>query len=1286
MRMTRSLLGLVAAALMALPASARENIGMSGRHAAAYRTLANDCNDATSQIDLDINNVRARLLGAGDFWWDLNNARYVVPKVDPATGEVEVSSLFAGALWLGGIDAGGQLKIAAQTYRQSGNDFWPGPLDGSGTTNQDVCSAYDRHWKVTRQQVDDHIALAAAGVPVSLANIPDAILEWPARNNPYARGKNDAVLTINRNLAPFIDADGNGEYDPTQGDYPDVDGDQAIFWVYNDKGNIHTETGGDAIGVEIQAQAFGFQTSDEINDMTFYRYQILNFSPTNLDSTFFAVWVDADLGWYLNDFVGCDTALDLGMCYNGTAIDGGGSPNYGAAPPIVGTDFFQGPKKFFNTTAGRDSVLLGMSAFLYYNNDFSTIGNPEVAAHFYGYMAGTWKDGSPFTQGGNGYGGSTPSNFLFPDDPDLPLPAWSECSQGNPPADRRYLQSAGPFRLEVGAKNEVVVGVVWVRPESQTGCQANFDLIRAADEKAQALFDSDFRLIDGPDAPDMVIRELDREVLISLVNQPTSNNVGESYEETDPIVKNIVDANPSDDLEDSTYNFQGYIIYQLRDGQVSTADYSNPDAARIVAQVDVKDGVDRLVNFSFDQTLGADVPTLMVDGGDEGIRHSFRILEDRFAEDERRLVNHRTYYFSVVAYAYNNFADYDPSDPNTQKLPYLQGRRNVKVYTAIPHIPTSNNNGTVLNSAWGDGPELVRLEGMGNGGRLLQVSEASEERILADGFDPQVTYEGRSGPVDVMISDPVRVPSADFELVFTDTTAPAGPLDPGGTTWTLTNLTSGESVVSKSSLESLNEQLIEEWGLAVTAFQNELVVPTASGIRREPAYPGGVTIDVDGSSDTDPVFFERADNNGFLEASVTYENPSQTWLTGVADGEAQAITNWIRAGVSPEDPVDRAGIDDAQIYEGVLGGTWSPSKLIATNEDFVPLGNVIGVNATISMDDLHSVDLVFTPDKDKWTRCVIVETSEDGLSEFDKSDVKLRPSVGKDGQPDGSGDGRGWFPGYAIDQETGERLNIVFGESSWLANSNGNDMLWNPTDEFFDPLFNPRYGGKHYIYVMNTRYDEGDAFLTGMLSGGTVDRRNAWNKMMWVTMPFLNPGFSMTSIEEGLIPTETRVRLRVTQPYAVFPVDGSNGGINKYRFSTAGLAPTTDSREAAETACDLINVVPNPYYAFSSYETSTLDNRVKFTNLPPKCVVSIYTLDGTLVRRLVRDVAPDNSRGGELNATTSNLDNSLDWDLKNAVDVPVASGVYLIHVDAEGLCERTLKWLGVMRPIDLDTF
>jgi len=42
-----------------------------------------------------INNVRAMLLNGGDVWWDLDNAQYIVPKVEP--GQPEVSSIFAGA-------------------------------------------------------------------------------------------------------------------------------------------------------------------------------------------------------------------------------------------------------------------------------------------------------------------------------------------------------------------------------------------------------------------------------------------------------------------------------------------------------------------------------------------------------------------------------------------------------------------------------------------------------------------------------------------------------------------------------------------------------------------------------------------------------------------------------------------------------------------------------------------------------------------------------------------------------------------------------------------------------------------------------------------------------------------------------------------------------------------------------------------------------------------------------------------------------------------------------------
>ena len=84
-----------------------------------------------------------------------------------------------------------------------------------------------------------------------------------------------------------------------------------------------------------------------------------------------------------------------------------------------------------------------------------------------------------------------------------------------------------------------------------------------------------------------------------------------------------------------------------------------------------------------------------------------------------------------------------------------------------------------------------------------------------------------------------------------------------------------------------------------------------------------------------------------------------------------------------------------------------------------------------------------------------------------------------------------------------------------------------------------------------------------------------------------------------------------------------------------------------------------------------LDNRIKITNLPKECTVSIYSLNGVLVRQYVRSNDPSTS---------------LDWDLKNHKNVPIAGGVYIIHIDVPEVGEKILKWFGVMRPIDLDNF
>ena len=68
-----------------------------------------DCIPGTSRYDMSINNVRCALLLGGDVWWDTQNGVYIVPKVQPGTGAKAVSSIFAGAVWLGVSTVSGAL-------------------------------------------------------------------------------------------------------------------------------------------------------------------------------------------------------------------------------------------------------------------------------------------------------------------------------------------------------------------------------------------------------------------------------------------------------------------------------------------------------------------------------------------------------------------------------------------------------------------------------------------------------------------------------------------------------------------------------------------------------------------------------------------------------------------------------------------------------------------------------------------------------------------------------------------------------------------------------------------------------------------------------------------------------------------------------------------------------------------------------------------------------------------------------------------------------------------------
>ncbi|PCJ78825.1 MAG: hypothetical protein COA57_15955 [Flavobacteriales bacterium] len=1408
----------------------------TGKKGNSLPEITAGCAPAAGATKLDINNTNTLILTGGDLWWDFQNPRYEIPK---GSGQ---HSIFAGALWMGGVDVSNQLKVAGQRYRGSGNDYWPGPLSTKTfEIDAETCVEYDKHFVTTRDEIEKFVGWYQCGQDSDCSQaenyagytIPDIILEWPAHGRNYDPYNEDF------NLAPFYDRNGDGIYNPLDGDYPgydlfgesdcservaDIYGDQNLWWVFNDKGNVHTETGSQAIGMEVRAQAFAFATSDEVNNMTFYNFEMINRSTFTLKDTYFGVFVDADLGFFDDDYVGCDVTRGLAYCYNGDAFDedAGGATGYGDQPPAIGVDYFQGPfqdnDEIDNAVGiGENEALkgngvgygdgvvdnerFGMRRFVYFDRQGPACCNdPTTGVQYYNYLQSKWKDGTKMVYGGNGHvanPGVDPNvlaDFMFPDDTDplgwgtidkntgqhVIMPPWNEVTAGNSPLDRRFIQSSGPFTLAPGATNYITLGVVWARAASG-GNWASVQTVRRADDKTQAMFDNCFQTVDGPDAPDMDIQELNRELILYISNSATSNNFNEEYTEIDGITfipPDSVDTN-NDGIKDlaltqeekdesQTYYFEGYQIFQLRDETVSPVELKDPNKARLVAQCDIKNNVTQIINYYEDEELpsyippivqGALVPIEEVNGEDKGIRHSFKITDDAFAFGDRRLINHKSYYYMAIAYGYNyspyNFFDPAFDEDNAefkQKKPYLPSRKaatgSIKVFAGIPHKTDPEAGGTVINSQYGDGFELTRIEGRGNGGLIINMKQESIDQIMKG--EPwkvdRPVYIAGQGPVDIKVIDPLNIPQGSFNFVLKDSVAK---IDYDGAYWELTFYGADDSkktITADKTIDLANEQIIPEWGISVTIGQVDHPKPSSG----DPNY-----------------------GDAFLDGTMTFADESKRWITGIPDTDGETPQNWIRSGTATT-PQDWSNVDSLQVYENVLGGTWAPYKLCASSNHGSQISSL--VFALNKIERLESVDIFITSDKSKWTRCPVIETQEEStLSEEGATLGFLRRalSLDKDGNifdttgyaamgysidsvpastnPDApnyiGGYGMGWFPGYAISIETGERLNMAFGEDSWLQKENGRDMLWNPTGSLFEgPFDDIRLGGKHYIFVFRNNlvednisqgvkkpedrmplYDYGQfAFdVLDAANGSAANTRNVWRATSWCGLPLLEA-------EHTLLETDVTIQLRMAKPYegygtATFYSVGDNvtdagwyfvdkgpigykgevyergdylyidanttftdstatattrdlvdnivstlnAGRPMYAFNSYDLATIIGSQSTANDALDLINVVPNPYYAYSSYETDKLDNRIKITNLPDRCDITIYTTSGVVVRRF-----------SKADPTIT----SLDWDLKNQANIPISSGIYIIHVEVPDVGEKIFKWFGMLRPIDLDAF
>lgn len=443
---------------------------------------------------LDINNISARFNAFGNHFWDMPGGEGVHYEFPKDSGH---HSIFNFALWFGGIDENNQLRIAAERYRQIGNDYWTGPLsyDSDSVWIDTVqVSQWFKIWKLNKEDVEYHVLHWNDPGYEPIENI----LNWPAHGDPE--------IGQSFYLAPFIDTNSDSIYEPLQGDYPLIRGDQTLFFIFNDQ-KPHTESGSQPIGIEIQGFAYAFNVPDDpqLNNTTFLSYKIFNHSQHTLTNAYAGLFCDIDLGYAWDDFVGCDVTRGAFYCYNGDDFDEDDTNSsdtvfgYGEFPPAQGVIVLGGPYMNpdgqDNPSGGCDESIngvgfgdgisdnerFGMNNFIYFNNSITNQGDPQYDYHYYNYLQGIWKDSLVMQYGGNGHPSSgaygPAARFMFPglSDPcywgteGIPPYGpvdWTEVTAGNTPDDRRGLSSMGPFTLEPGAFHKIDIAFVTARGDS----------------------------------------------------------------------------------------------------------------------------------------------------------------------------------------------------------------------------------------------------------------------------------------------------------------------------------------------------------------------------------------------------------------------------------------------------------------------------------------------------------------------------------------------------------------------------------------------------------------------------------------------------------------------------------------------------------------------------------------------------------------------------------------------------------------------------------------------------
>lgn len=345
------------------------------------------------ELNLDTNNINVYFFNGARF---MN--RYIAPKDSIINQNCSAGMLFNKNFWVTGYE-NDTLKLAVDRY-SSTQDFVSGPYNESQLSSTH-CNFYNNFFEISMFDLIQFDAeLNSSNVPLSYSQIPQNILKWPAKGNTYLQTQG---ITIVDELAPFIDLNQNNIYDPENGDFPFFKGHKALMWVMNDN-NVNSDRENNPLHVEVVAMAYAFNdnTNETINNSIFYDFTFKRKLPGSINDFIFSIYADYDIGVFVQNYIGCDTANNIGFTYN---------INYYYCEGYHDISYIK--------LIDNDSSLKLNSFLNLYSGNTGGMNHPQNNQEFRNIQEGNWKDGEPLYFGGNGRGNSmgatnNTTKYLFP--------------------------------------------------------------------------------------------------------------------------------------------------------------------------------------------------------------------------------------------------------------------------------------------------------------------------------------------------------------------------------------------------------------------------------------------------------------------------------------------------------------------------------------------------------------------------------------------------------------------------------------------------------------------------------------------------------------------------------------------------------------------------------------------------------------------------------------------------------------------------------------------------------